>query len=672
VLHGSTFVLSDADGDVRDGTVEGLFHGDTRLLSQLELQLEGRSPNLLSSGQTDVQRARFFLVNAERPHLAAETVSIERDRFVSGRGMHDDVIVRSHHNEPLRLALRLRIACDFADLFEVKDRVVRKTGSRATHHDSVARRMRFEYRFDSFVAITSILFSELVRIGDDEARYDVDVPARGMWRMCIDVSAEDAPVLSDHADTVTAPVDALTADSVRWKDRFPTLASGSDLLRRVYAQSLDDLAGLRLELEHGGVRAVVPAAGLPWFMTLFGRDALITSYMTLPMDPELARGSLRLLAALQGTRDDDFRDEEPGKIMHEIRSGELALLGYVPHRPYYGSVDATALWLVLLSEYWRVTRDADTVRELWPNALRAWEWIERSTDSSESGYLVYKTRSPVGLRNQGWKDSARGVQFADGTIAAPPIAIAEAQGYAYDAACRAAELAETVVGDRSLAHHLHEFATPLFARFNDDFWLDDRGYYALGLDGDGRAIDPLTSNNGHLLWSGIVPADRAPVLSQHLISGDLWSGWGVRTLAPSALGYTPVGYHLGTVWPHDNAIVAAGLTRYGFREEVSRIGVAMLEAAALQRYRLPEAIAGYDRADSLFPVRYPTASNPQAWATAAPFLWLRLVLGLEYEDGRPVCDPRVPEEFGAIDVLGVHGGGRRWDISAEGTSATVA
>jgi glycogen debranching enzyme len=670
VLQGSTFVLSDAMGDIHEDTVEGLFHADTRLLSRFELDIDGRRPHPLSSGQTDFNGARFFLVNGEQPGLAAESVSLERDRFVCSRGMHEDLVLRSHHNEPLHMHVRLRVACDFADLFEVKGQVAHSPGSGSTHHDGDGRRLRFEYRNGSFVSGVTIVFSRLPAWEGDDVWFDVDLPARGVWRTCVDVSALGRPVLDQHADGQSDSFDALTRESETWKRQFPVLAGGSDLVRHVYERSVDDLAGLRLELQHGDVRETVPAAGMPWFMTLFGRDSLITSFMTVPLDPTLAKGSLRLLAALQGEHDDDFRDEEPGKIMHEIRSGELAMLGHIPS-PHYGSVDATPLWLVLLSEYWRVTRDDETVRALWHNALRAWRWIEDHIADGEQPYLSYATRSQAGLRNQGWKDSEHGVVFADGTLASPPIAICEAQGYAYDAACRLAELADEVIGDAPFSERLTSHAADLSARFNRDFWLKGRGYYALGLDADGRPIDALTSNIGHLLWSGIVPSDRATLVAASLFSDDLWSGWGVRTMSRSALGYTPVGYHLGTVWPHDNAIVAAGLARYGLRDHALRIGVAMLEAASLQGYRLPEAIAGYDRSESKFPVRYPTASSPQAWATAAPFLWLRLALGLNYERGRPVCEPCVPAELGAIDLRGVHGGDGRWNVRAEGQTATV-
>jgi glycogen debranching enzyme len=671
VLQGSTFVLSDAMGDVHEDSVEGLFHADTRLLSRLELDIDGQRPHALSSGQTDFKSARFFLVNAQQSGLAAESVSIERDRFVSSRGMHEDLVLRSHHNERLHLHVRLRIACDFADLFEVKGQVAHALGSGSSHHDAEGRRLRFEHRNDSFVAGATIVFSQSPTLEGDDVWFDVDIPARGVWRTCVDVSAIGSPVLAHHADGRRDPVDELTRESEAWKREFPVLAGGSDLVRHVYERSVDDLAGLRMELEHGGARATVPAAGMPWFMTLFGRDSLITSFMTLPLDPTLAHGSLRLLAALQGERRDDFRDEEAGKIMHEIRFGELAMLGHIPHRPYYGSVDATPLWLILLSEYWRVTRDDATARQLWPNAVRAWQWIEDQIGDEERPYLSYATRSRAGLRNQGWKDSEHGVVFANGASASPPIAICEAQGYAYDAACRLAELADEVMGDAPFSERLRSHAGDLAARFNQDFWLPGRGYYALGLDADGRPIDALTSNIGHLLWSGIVPADRATLVAGSLFSDDLWSGWGVRTMSRSALGYTPVGYHLGTVWPHDNAIVAAGLARYGFREQALRIGVAMLEAASLQGYRLPEAIAGYERSESVFPVRYPTASSPQAWATAAPFLWLRIALGLDYKGGRPICEPHVPIELGAIDLRGVHGGDSRWNVRAEGQTATV-
>jgi glycogen debranching enzyme len=400
-------------------------------------------------------------------------------------------------------------------------------------------------------------------------------------------------------------------------------------------------------------------------MAIFGRDTLITSYQSLPIGPELARGALNALAGLQGRTVDEFSEEEPGKILHEVRLGELTVIGVTPHRPYYGSIDATPLWLILLSEYWRWTGDDHTVRALEHHARWALAWIEVHGDRDGDGFVEYQARSAAGLRNQGWKDSWRAVVFSDGRVAEPPIALCEVQGYVHDAKVRMAELAERVWGDPGLGSRLRAEAESLSRRFNEAFWIPDRGgYYALALDGEKRAVDSITSNMGHLLWSGIVPPERAEAVARQLMGPSMWSGWGVRTMSADDAGFNPIAYHNGTVWPHDNSLIAAGLARYGFREEANRIATAMFEAAAFTGFRLPEVFAGYPRADSRFPVRYPTASSPQAWATAAPFLWLRLILGLEPVEGRLASEPLVPGPFGRVRFRGIHAFGDRVDVVA--------
>ncbi|MGH2685850.1 MAG: amylo-alpha-1,6-glucosidase, partial [Actinomycetota bacterium] len=340
--------------------------------------------------------------------------------------------------------------------------------------------------------------------------------------------------------------------------------------------------------------------------------------------------------------------------------------------PYYGSLDSTPLWLILLHEYWRWTGDAEPARKLEQNARRALEWIDRYGDLDGDGYIEYRTRSPQGLRTQCWKDSWNGIVFADGTVPEPPIAVCEVQGYAYDAKRRAADLAEFVWEDLELAVRLRAEADRLYARFNEDFWVEDRGgFYAVGLDADKKRIDSVTSNMGHLLWSGIVPDDRARAVVDHLFGEGMWSGWGVRTMSWDDAAYNPIGYHIGTVWPHDNALISAGLFRYGFREEANRIATAMLKAAEFTEWRLPEVFAGYSRDEAPFPVRYPTASSPQAWATAAPFLWFRLSLGLDVLDGQAVIDPLAPQELGHVGLKGIHAAGTRWEIEAEGSEGEL-
>jgi glycogen debranching enzyme len=665
VYHGSTFALSDRTGDVSPDTVTGVFCADTRHLSRFELTIDGMRLTPLSGGQIEPHEARFFLTNATGS-LAARTISIERRRMI-GEGLRESIIVRNHDNVPVRMQLTIRYAADFADLFEVKDAAPRTPGSTDRTEDRFTHSVVFSYEREPFRASTDIRFSREPEFRDGAAVFPLELPARGSTDLVVDVTwtrrdDREAPVRVRPRPRASSRERDLGATD--WRGELPQLRSDSDPLERTWIQSCTDLAALGMQVERHDQTVEVPAAGLPWFMAVFGRDTLITSYQSLYVAPDLCRGTLEILAALQGDEDDPFRDEEPGKIMHELRHGELTVCGDTPHRPYYGSVDATPLFLIVLSEYHRVTRDDELVRALWPNVRRAIAWIEEARRRDADGLLAYETRSSRGLENQGWKDSGAGIRFGDGRIARPPLALCEVQGYVYDAYDRVAALAEDAMDDAELAATLRKERDVLRDRFDELFWTDDRGgYYALAIDGDGAQVDSLTSNIGHLLWSGIVPDERADTLVERLFSGDLWSGWGIRTTAWSDAGYSPLGYHTGTVWAHDNSVISAGLARYGFREEANRIAVSMLDAAGYRGYRLPEAFAGYDRADTDFPVRYPTASDPQAWATAAPFLWMTLMLGLRVDaDGSLGADPVVPASLQPLRLAGIRAGGRRWNV----------
>jgi glycogen debranching enzyme len=687
VLEGRTFMFSDSHGDVASGSVGGLVHEDTRFVSRWELRLDGAPLSLLKSGPVDYDSAAFFLTNSDSPGLGAHSVAVRRLRLV-GDGALEQIEVINTASGPISCELRLDCAADFADLFEIKSGVRDRSGCIVAGAGADRRSLRFRYQVPGFLAETTVRFerSQIVeaatervvaevrpRIEGTAAVWSLELPPRSALVTLVKVSVRVNNVTFEPpADGFGGRHEPVRGPMTGWLERIPHFESDSALLSNVFGQSVVDLAALRVTGDLLGESYVLPAAGLPWFMTLFGRDTLITSLQTLWVGPQLTRGALHLLGALQGTRVDEFRDEEPGKILHEVRSGELTRLGEKPHSPYYGTADATPLWLILLSEYWRFTHQDDFVLARWDKVAAALAWIERYGDRDGDGYVEYQTRSREGLGNQCWKDSWDGVQFADGTIPHLPIATAEIQGYVYDAKLRVAELARRLRGDVQLAERLEHEAEELYARFNDDFWSEERGgYYVVGLDGDKRRIDSMTSNMGHLLWSGIVPRARAGLVAGQLMSEAMFSGWGVRTLSTDDRGYNPIGYHIGTIWPHDNSIVALGLARAGFRDEANRIALAQLEAAAFTDYRLPEAFAGFERSISRFPVPYPTACSPQAWATAAPFVFVQAMLGLEARDGELRLDPCVPEQIGRICVRRLHAFGAEWDVEAVGTEGDV-
>ncbi|GGO20942.1 amylo-alpha-1,6-glucosidase [Micromonospora parathelypteridis] len=674
VLEGRTFMFSDARGDVPRGSIGGLVHDDTRFLSQWELTIDDQALSVLSSGTVDAYSAAFFLANADLPLLPANRVGLRRQRVV-GDGLYERIELRYFGIEPVTIRVRLAVGADFADLFEIKESGRDRAPDIERQHERDGSALRFGYRNGSFTASVRVEADPPADLVDGDALvWDVRLERGHQWSCDLKVplrSGEEdyRPVLRGLGETFDhGPEDP----STRWAAAKPRLHSDSDLLGDVYHQSAVDLVSMRIEKTIAGEPVVLFAAGLPWFLTVFGRDTLITAYQSMICGPDVARGALIVLASHQAKKFDDFTDQEPGKIFHEYRSGELTQLGLKPFHPYYGGADTTALWLILLSEYWRWTGDDHLVRSLRDNAEAALRWIDHFGDRDGDGYVEYATRSTQGLGNQCWRDSPDGIQYADGGIPVLPIATCETQGYTYDAKRRMAELAAGPWHDPDLAQRLHREADRLREQFNRDYWIPERGgYYAVGLDGDKRPIDSMTSNMGHLLWSGIVPDDRAAQVARHLMSPELFSGWGVRTLSTADVGYNPIGYHVGTVWPHDNSIIAAGLARYGHRDEANRIAMAMLEASRHSQHRLPEAFSGYDRSFGHEPVAYPTACNPQAWASGAPLLFLRTMLGLEPGEGRLVADAHVPDELGRIRLHHTAALGRRWNIDAAGSECTV-
>ena len=661
ILEGDTFVVSDRRGDVDASPDEphGLFQQDTRFLSRWRLTVDGRPPAVLSTDDVNYFSAQFFLVPPDSGVYVEAAYSIIRTRAV-GNGFHEDLTVLNHAREPLELELRVDAAADFADLFEVKDAL----SKRGEHFSRVDEgRLVLGYRRDGFVRETWITASAPeAELEEDGLRFRLRLDAQDEWTTCLDVltgvhafGTESRRVKYGHGDSRARPNMSVTLEE--WLDAAPALSSDRRSLELTYERSLVDLAALRFytPLVPG---MAVPAAGLPWFMTVFGRDSLITSYQTLPFAPELAITTLRVLAARQATRIDDFRDAEPGKILHESRLGELTAFEERPHSPYYGTADATPLFVILLDETVRWTGDTALARELEPEARAALGWIREHGDRDLDGYVEYERRNvETGLENQCWKDSWNSIVFADGTLARPPIATCEIQGYVYDAKMRGAHLARRVWGDVPLAERLESDADELRRRFNEEFWLPEREFFAFALDGEKRRVDSLTSNVGHLLWSGIVEDEKAEAVVRHLTSDALFSGWGIRTLAADESSYNPLGYHTGTVWPHDNSLIAAGLARYGFREEAGAVAFAMLEAAESFDHRLPEAFAGYARGQTSFPVEYPTACSPQAWASGAPLLFITTMLGLEPQSDGVRTDPVLPEGLDRLELTGAPGHG---------------
>lgn len=650
ILDGSTFIVSNGRGDIvaTPNKPQGFFYRDTRFLSHWCLTFDGASLDVLSTENEQYFSSQFFLVPAGGTVYDNPTVSVIRWRFVRD-GFHEDLKVMNHGHEPLRVEIRLHAEADFADIFDVKD-TLPKQGT--LHHHVSDESLTFEYRRNNFVRRVDIVSAQPATMTHRGLSFALNIPAGGEWQNCIEVRPHGSGFgsIEEGHSKFRRPKPKMGRSLDQWRDDAPRLDTDWDVLRHVYDRTVVDLAALRFYSDVVP-DASVPAAGLPWFMSLFGRDSLITSYQALPFFPELAQTTLRVLAARQASAVDDFRDAEPGKILHEMRYGEAVAFGEYPHSPYYGAADTTPLFLVLLDEYERWTGDQELIRQLEPNARAAVAWMQSYGDLDGDGYIEYERRNTDrGLVNQCWKDSGDSIVFADGSPSSTPRATCEIQGYAYDARRRAARLARTVWNDSSLAAQLDREADELRAQFRRDFWVTDGRFYALALDGNKRPVDSLTSNIGHLLWSGILEADHAADVARHLLEAPLFSGWGVRTMATTEAAYNPLGYHTGTVWPHDNSIIAAGLRRYGYLEAAGRVAEAVIASAGYFQHRLPEAFAGYDRLLTNTPVPYPTASSPQAWASAAPLLLIRVLLGLE-PAGRDTTGPTpLPDGVTRLDI----------------------
>jgi glycogen debranching enzyme len=676
ILVGNTFVVSDERGDIEASRTDptGLFSFDTRFLSRWVLTVNGERLTPLSVDDLQYFETRFFLVPGTGTVYVDAKLSVIRRRSV-GNGFHEELTILNHDDKPVELVVRLEADSDFADLFEVKD-ALQKKGSYARRAED--GRLLLAYRRETFSRSTAVSSTQPCTLDEQGLSFELKLGAHGSWRTGVDVvtgvlgttdGGDEGPTLAWQA---RRPRTDMARNLARWLDQAPRLECDWEPLKTTYRRSLVDLAALRFSPVSAG-RHSLPAAGLPWFMTMFGRDSILTSLQALPFTQELAATTLRELALRQGTRVDDFRDEDPGRILHEMRYGEMTAFEERPHSPYYGCADATPLFVVLLDEYERWTGDSRLVRELEFEARAALTWIDRYADLQGNGYVAYQRRNQeTGLENQCWKDSWDSISYRDGTLPGFPRATCELQGYAYDARLRGARLARVVWRDPAFAETLERQAADLKRRFNRDFWVEDGGYFAVALDADGRRVDSLTSNNGHLLWSGIVDKSKATAVVRNLMGERLFSGWGVRTLAVGEGRYNPIGYHNGTIWPFDNSFIAWGLRRYGFKEEAARVAAGILEAAEFFGGRLPEAFGGYPRPMTKYPVQYPTACSPQAWSTGAPLLLLGTMLGLEPVGEHLLVDPALPSTIGHLEVLDIPGRWGRVDAFARGRVDTSA
>lgn len=657
LMEGTTFCISDAQGDVGALPTGGLFVRDTRFLSTWTLSLAGRRLDALRVHHHAPHAAMFVDLAADSPEQGGNDVLVTRARFV-GDGMREDIGVRNTGWRPVRLEVTLQVDTDFADLFEVKD------GRAAPVSDvqvvPVPDGLDLSVERDGETYGVTVTSPGAYADGRSLC-WPVQLTGHSSWSTSVQVTARlRGHPLAGHHRAGMPPDEAVPARRQReFRTSVPRLATADSSLVDVLTTSIADLATLRI-FDPDRPDLPVIAAGAPWFMALFGRDSLLTSIMLLPVDASLARGTLATLGAHQGVTDDPVTEEQPGRILHEMRFGPTGTLALGGQNAYYGTADATALFVVAAGKLHRWHPELVTP-ELVTQVDRALAWMLESGVGDGTGFIEYHRGTERGLANQGWKDSWDGINFADGTIAQAPIALAEVQAYAYAAFRARADIA-TGAGDAATAALYRERAARLRASFDQAFWLPERGWYAVGLDREHRPIDALTSNIGHCLWAGIVPDDRAGQVVSRLVAPDMFTGWGIRTLSSGMGAYNPMSYHNGSVWPHDTALCVAGMARYGHMAEAQRVALGLFDAATAFGGRLPELFAGFSRDDIPVPVPYPAACSPQAWASAAPIELLRALLRLEPGDGGLGCEPAVPERFLPLVLGNIAFGAGHYDI----------
>lgn len=672
IHQGHTVLLTELDGQIISGSQKGLYFHDTRLISNWTIFANGVPWQLLSSGALRSFATQVFLANhpfdSEDGPIEPHTVSLTLTRHIGG-GLHEDVEITNHGLRAVSFNLEIAVRSDFADIFEVKaGRVVRR-GRVVTAWSEREQRLVTTYRNQHFRrGIGMRVHASDARAGYANGRmtFAITLAPGARWHCCLKYD------LVDEGRIARAPQRCGVGDEAspegrrlaQWRRAIPTLECSNETFSRLFRQATDDVAALRVPEYEDGRRQLVPAAGLPWFVALFGRDSLIASLQTSLIYSGFARGALSTLGARQADARDDFRDAEPGKIMHELRRGELAKLGHIPHTPYYGTADATPLYLIVLHTAWCCTGDRELLMRHLPNAERCLKWIDRYGDRDGDGFQEYETRSTGGLQNQGWKDAGDALVYPDGTLVEGPKALCELQGYVYDAWLRMAAIYD-MLDQKRRASRLRAKAVDLFERFNDTFWDERAAYYAFCLDGAKQRVMSVTSNAGHCMWSGIVPPKRAVRVVQRLMEPDMWSGWGIRTLSSKHPAFNPHSYQNGAVWPHDNGLIAEGFKRYGFGDEAGRIAKDICDAGGyFALNQLPELYAGLQRTEASFPVQHIGANVPQAWAAGSIFSLLYAMLGLQPDAPmrRLYVDPVLPPWIDTLILRNLKVGAQTFDI----------
>jgi glycogen debranching enzyme len=674
IKENDLFLLTDLSGDISgDNHGQGLYTKDTRFLSRFVLTINGKQPDMLSSEADENYISRIVLTNPKIEKgngilLWPQSVELERTRFIYKDVLYETVRATNFNPNPESFDITLRFDADFRDMFIVRGFQDGEVGRKAGIHRNADG---FEIGYDGKDNLHRKLIVEWesepanVRVSDQgvEVTYHLDLEA-GQAQT---IDCYIMPVIGDEKPERyprDIAVQELRSSYDAWEKDSTGINSNLPLYNRLYDRGMQDIRVLLTDLGYGRF----PVAGLPWYAVPFGRDSLITAMQLLPIHPEIAKGTILTMARFQGEKADGWRDEQPGKIMHELRSGELANTGQIPFTPYYGTIDATPLFLILIAEYVKWTDDTALLETMLPHIKRALEWIDNYGDRNGSGFVSYHQESSKGIANQGWKDSGNSVVHRSGEFAKTPIALVEVQGYVYQAKTALAEVfreSESKNADYGdWASRLQSEAEKLRDRFEKAFWMDKDRFYALALDEGQKQVETITSNPGHVLMSGMLKRDRAAAVAKKLVSKELFSGYGIRTMAEGEKAYNPMSYHNGSIWPHDNSVCLIGLNSQGFHAEALQVMEGLLKAGeSFENNRLPELYCGYS-SERGNPVRYPVACSPQAWAAATPLVFLQVMLGLrfDYANRRLSLAPILPEGMDTLSVRRMRLGGGRLDV----------
>ena len=672
IHQGQTVLVSEPDGQIAGPSEKGLYFLDTRIVGNWAIYANGEPWELLNGGPVNYHAARIFLTNksilTEDGPIPPRTVGLTISRSIVG-GLHEDLDITNNSMKPMRFQLEIALRCDFADVFEVKSGHIVRRGKITTEWSEPRQQFRTLYSnrdFHRFLTITVSRATSKAVSANGRLSFEVALQPGEAWHACL------LYALGDREQHLHAPHDCVRESHksdhaltmTEWLQTVAKIETSNEEFYRLFRQALEDMAALRLPMKGTDNVVFLPAAGLPWFVAPFGRDSLIVSLQNILIYPEFARGALEILGSQQAKDDDPYRDAEPGKIFHELRYGELAHFKLVPHTPYYGTADATPLYLITLHAAWRATGDKGLLERHLPTAEGCLAWIDKYGDRDGDGFQEYQTRSSAGYENMGWKDSGDAVMYPDGSLVKGPKALCELQGYVYNAWVRMAE-AFDALGKPDRAKELRAKAAVLFERFNEAFWDEELGFYVYALDGNKNKVLTVASNAGHCLWSGIVPRERAKRVVDRLMAPDMWTGWGIRTLSADHRAFNPYNYQTGSVWPHDNALIAMGFKFYGFSVEAARVAHDVSVAAShFLLNQLPELYTAAERTETNFPVQYLGANVPQAWAAGSVFMLTQALLGFLPDAPRDklYVDPSLPAWLPNLTVRDLRIGKHKLDI----------